>query len=102
LRLSRRATLQEILMPATGAAMLVGARLALATTLVLCVVAEMLGLETGVGHAVVLEQSGDEPARMWAFVLVIGALGILVNFMLVRVVRLLFPGVAAASERSLV
>jgi sulfonate transport system permease protein len=102
LRLSRRATLQKIVMPATGAAMLVGARLALATTLVLCVVAEMLGLETGVGHAVVLEQSGDEPARMWAFVLVIGALGILVNFMLVRVVRLLFPGVAAASERSLV
>ncbi|HEX3803171.1 MAG TPA: ABC transporter permease subunit [Solirubrobacteraceae bacterium] len=101
LRLSRRATLQKIVMPATGAAMLVGARLALATTLVLCVVAEMLGLESGVGHAVVLEGSGDEPARMWAYVLVIGSLGILVNFALVRIVRVLFPGVTAASERSL-
>lgn len=102
LRLSRRATLQKIVMPATGAAMLVGARLALATTLVLCVVAEMLGLESGVGHSVVLEASGDEPARMWAYVLVIGALGILLNFALVRIVRVLFPGVAAASERSLI
>jgi sulfonate transport system permease protein len=101
LRLSRRATLQKIVVPATGAAMLVGARLALATTLVLCIVAEMLGLESGVGHAVVLEQSGDEPARMWAYVLVIGTLGILVNFALVRIVRILFPGVTAASERSL-
>lgn len=101
LRLSRRATVAKIVMPATGAAMLVGARLALATSLVLCVVAEMLGLENGVGNAVILEMSGDEPARMWAYVLVIGALGILVNFALVRLVRILFPGVTAASERSI-
>jgi len=100
LRLSRRATLLKIVMPATGGAMLVGARLALATTLVLCVVSEMLGLETGVGYNLMLEQSGDEPARMWAYVLIIGTLGILVNFALVRLVRTLFPGVAASLERS--
>lgn len=100
LRLSRRATLLKIVMPATGAAMLVGARLALATSLVLCVVSEMLGLQSGVGYSLVLEQGGDEPARMWAYVLLIGTLGILVNFALVRLVRTLFPGVAAASERS--
>jgi ABC-type nitrate/sulfonate/bicarbonate transport system permease component len=100
LRLSRSATLIKVVMPATGAAMLVGARLALATSLVLCVVAEMLGLQSGVGNALVLEQGADEPQRMWAYVLLIGTLGILVNFVLVRIVRLLFPGVAAASERS--
>jgi ABC-type nitrate/sulfonate/bicarbonate transport system permease component len=100
LRLTRRATLVKIVMPATGAAMLVGARLALATSLVLCVVAEILELQSGVGYAVSLELSGDEPARMWAYVILIGCLAIVLNFALVRVVRLVFPGVAAASERS--
>lgn len=100
LRLSRTATIRKIVMPATGAAMLVGARLALATALVVCVVAEMLGLQSGVGNQLILEQSADQPTRMWAYVFVIGCLGILVNFGLVRLVRVLFPGVTAASERS--
>jgi sulfonate transport system permease protein len=100
LRLSRRATIVKIVMPATGAAMLVGARLALATSLVLCIVAEILELQSGIGYAVSLELSGDEPARMWAYVILIGCLGILLNYALVRVFRTLFPGVAAASERS--
>ena len=48
----------------------------------------------------VLEQRRTSRRGMWAYVLVIGCLGILVNFALVRLVRILFPGVAAASERS--
>lgn len=101
LGLSRLATIVKIIVPSTAAAMLVGARLALATTLVICVVAEMLGLQSGVGNQLVLENSGMQSARGWAYVLVIGVLGILLNFVLVRVVRVLFPGVSAASERSL-
>lgn len=100
LRLSRVTTLLKVVIPSTGAAMLVGARLALATTLVICVVAEILGLQSGVGNAVALEQSADQPARMWAYVLIIGFLGLVVNAGLVRVVRLVFPGVSASSERS--
>jgi ABC-type nitrate/sulfonate/bicarbonate transport system permease component len=73
--------------------------LALATTLVVCVVAEMLGLQSGVGNQLVLEQSADQPQRVWAYILVIGTLGIIANFGLVRLVRIIFPGVAAASER---
>jgi ABC-type nitrate/sulfonate/bicarbonate transport system permease component len=99
LRLSRAATVCKIILPATAAAILVGARLALSTTLVVCVVAEMLGLQSGIGNQLILEQF--EPPRMWAYVIVIGALGILLNFVLVRLVRALFPGVSAASERSL-
>lgn len=98
LRLSRRATLVKVVMPATGAAMLVGARLALTVSLVVCVVSEMLGLQTGVGNAIILEQSADEPTRMWAYVLIVGVLGILANAGLVRAVRLVFPGVSAVSE----
>jgi ABC-type nitrate/sulfonate/bicarbonate transport system permease component len=101
LRLSRAATVRKIILPSTGAAMLVGARLALATTLVICVVSEMLGLQSGIGNQLGLEMDGGQAGRGWAYVVLVGVLGILLNFVLVRMVRLLFPGVAAASERSL-
>lgn len=100
LRLSRTATLLKIVLPATGSSMLVGARLSLSTTLVVCVVAEMLGLQSGVGNQLVLEQSGMQPARMWVYVLLVGVLGLIVNAGLVRAFRLAFPGVAAVAERS--
>jgi ABC-type nitrate/sulfonate/bicarbonate transport system permease component len=100
LGLGRTATVRKIIVPSTAASMLVGARLALATTLVVCVVAEMLGLQSGVGNQLILEQSADQPQRVWAYILVIGTLGIIANFGLVRLVRSVFPGVAAASERS--
>ncbi len=100
LGLGRLATVRKIVLPSTVAAMLVGARLALATTLVVCVVSEMLGLQSGVGNQLVLEQSADQPQRVWAYILVIGTLGIIANFGLVGLVRITFPGVAAASERS--
>lgn len=100
LQLSRGATLVKVVMPATWAAMLVGARLALSSTLVICVVSEMLGLQSGVGNQLVLEQSGMEPARMWVYILIAGILGILVNTGLVRLFRVLLPGVAAVAERN--
>jgi ABC-type nitrate/sulfonate/bicarbonate transport system permease component len=100
LRLSRSATLLKIVVPSTGAAILVGARLALTTALVVCVVSEMLGLQNGVGYSLLLEQSADEPARMWAYILIVGTLGILANFGLVNAVRMIFPGVVASTERS--
>lgn len=100
LRLSRVDTVRKIIVPSTAGSMLVGARLALATTLVICIVSEMLGLQSGVGNQLMLEQSALEPARVWAYILVIGTLGIFVNFGLVRLFRLLFPGVATAAERS--
>ncbi|MFG1926951.1 ABC transporter permease [Cryptosporangium sp. NPDC048952] len=100
LGLSRLRVATRVVMPAAGAAMLVGARLSLATTLVVCVVAEMLGLQSGVGNQLVLQQSGMQPARMWVYVLVTGALGLLANAGMLRAFRLLFPGVAAVAERS--
>jgi ABC-type nitrate/sulfonate/bicarbonate transport system permease component len=99
LRLSRLETLVKIVIPSTGGAMLVGARLSLATCLVICVVAEILALQSGLGSALSLEQAGGQPARMWAYVLIVGTLGLLVNLGLVRLVRVAFPGVAASSER---
>lgn len=101
LQLSRQETITKIIIPSTGVAILVGARLALTGALVVCVVAEMLGLQSGVGYSLMLEQSGDEPARMWAYVILVGILGILANLGLAGAVRLALPGMAAYSERSL-
>lgn len=94
MNLSRPAELVKMVLPATGGAMLVGARLSLATTLIICVVSEMLGLQSGIGNQLVLEQGAMQPERMWVYVLVIGLLGIIVNAGLIALFRLLFPGVA--------
>jgi sulfonate transport system permease protein len=100
LGLSRGRTVTKIVLPATGSAMLVGARLALAGTLVICVVSEMLGLQSGVGNQLVLEQSAQQPARMWVYVLTAGVLGVIVNAGLIKLFRLLLPGVALVAERN--
>ncbi|WP_051809743.1 ABC transporter permease [Actinoplanes subtropicus] len=97
--LSRPATLLKIVLPATGASMLVGARLALSTTLVVCVVSEMLGLQSGIGNQLVLEQGAMQPARMWVYVLVTGVLGVVVNAGLIRAFRVAFPGIAGTMGR---
>lgn len=99
MELSRWDTLRKIVLPSTGGAMLVGARLALATSLVICVVAEMLGLQSGVGNQLVLEQGAGQAGRTWAYILVIGVLGLIANAGLTKAVRMIFPGVSAVSER---
>lgn len=99
LRLSRVATLAKVMVPATGPSMIVGARLALGTALVVCVVAEMLGLQLGVGNSLILEQSADQPERMWAYVLLVGTVGVVLNAVLVRTTRWTFPGVSALASR---
>jgi sulfonate transport system permease protein len=94
LRLSRAQTLRKIMMPATGVSMIVGARLSLGIALVVCVVTEMLGPPLGVGNGLIFEQSADQPERMWAYVLVVGTLGIFLNALLVVGTRVAFPGVS--------
>ncbi len=100
LRLTRRATVTKIIVPSTGAAMIVGARLALAASLVICVVAEMTGLQTGLGDQLVLESGADQPSRMLAYVFVVGLLGLLANAGLVNATNRAFPGITALSQRS--
>jgi ABC-type nitrate/sulfonate/bicarbonate transport system permease component len=99
LRLSRTRTLLAVVMPATGVSMLVGARLALGLALVVCVVTEMLGAPFGVGYGLILEQSADQPERMWAYILIVGVLGILLNALLVASTRIAFPGVSQLAEK---
>ncbi|HEY4373252.1 MAG TPA: ABC transporter permease [Burkholderiales bacterium] len=92
LRMKPLATVTTILLPAAAPSILVGARLSLTLALIMAVAAEMIGNPVGLGYAVVREQQSMHPDRMFAYVLVMGALGIALDAGLRGVARLLLPG----------
>ena len=95
-RLSRGEILRKIMLPAALPGVLVGARLSMTLALVLAIVAEMVGNPAGLGYAVVREQQAMRPELVFAYVVAIGALGVILNAALTGTVALLFP---AASGR---
>ena len=95
-RLSGGEILRKIMLPAALPGVLVGARLSMTLALVLAVVAEMVGNPVGLGYAVVREQQAMRPDLMFAYVVAIGALGIILDAALTGAVARLFP---AASGR---
>jgi sulfonate transport system permease protein len=95
-RLSRGEILRKIMLPAAMPGVLVGARLSMTLALVLAVVAEMVGNPAGLGYAVVREQQAMRPELVFAYVVAIGALGMMLNAALVGAVNIMFP---AASGR---
>ncbi|HJQ48782.1 MAG TPA: ABC transporter permease [Amycolatopsis sp.] len=92
LRLGRGEEVAKIVIPATVPSVLVGARLALTTALVIAIVAEMLVNPQGLGWSLVQAQSALQPAQMWAYVIVIGVVSLLANALLVAVVDRFVPG----------
>ncbi len=95
-RLSRGEILRKIMLPAALPGVLVGARLSMTLALALAIVAEMVGNPAGLGYAVVREQQAMRPELVFAYVVAIGALGVILNAALTGAVALLFP---AASGR---
>ena len=95
-RLSGAETLRKIMLPASLPGVLVGARLSMTLALVLAVVAEMVGNPAGLGYAVVREAQAMRPDLVFAYVVAIGALGVILNAVLTGAVARLFP---AASGR---
>ena len=93
LRLGRFETVLKVLIPAAAPSVLVGCRLGMTTALVLAVVAEMIGNPEGIGYAVVREAQALHPDLMFAYVLIAGMLGVLLNAGLVGIARLILPGV---------
>lgn len=90
-RLSRAREAWAVVLPAAAPAIVVGARLAMAISLILAVVAEMIGNPNGLGYAVVFEQQAIRPDSMFAYVVTIGLLGVILNAALVALTRLLPP-----------
>lgn len=75
LRLSERATVLKVRIPAALPSILVGVRLALTLSIALAVVAEMVGNPAGLGFGMVYAQQAIQPAKAFAYLLVIGLLG---------------------------
>jgi len=83
--------MRKIMLPAALPGVLVGARLSMTLALVLAVVAEMVGNPAGLGYAVVREQQAMRPELVFAYVVAIGALGMILNAVLTGAAAVLFP-----------
>jgi ABC-type nitrate/sulfonate/bicarbonate transport system permease component len=94
LRQSRTRRLVTIVIPAVVPAWLAGSRTAVIIALHVCLVGEVLVTYTGLGGGLVRSLQGLEPARLWAYALTCGALGLLLNVTLRRLTRLALPGSA--------
>ena len=82
LRMSRLTRVRKVVLPAAMPSIIVGLRLALSLSLVLAVIAEMLGNPKGLGNALVSAQQALQPEEMFAYVFAIGLLGIGLNAVL--------------------
>lgn len=100
LRLSRAAVLWKIRLPAATATIVVGLRLGLSTSLVLTLVAEMVGNPAGLGFLLVAKGQALQPGQMFAAVFVIGVTGIVLNTVLMGLAKLVFRGPLAAAGES--
>jgi ABC-type nitrate/sulfonate/bicarbonate transport system permease component len=91
LRLSPAARIGKIVLPAAMPSIVVGLRLALSLSLVLAVVAEMIGNPSGLGNALVRSSQALRPDEMFAYVFAIGLLGVALNAGLQRLVTRVQP-----------
>lgn len=91
LRLAPAVRIRKIVLPAALPSIVVGLRLALSLSLVLAVVAEMIGNPSGLGNALVRSSQALRPEEMFAYVFVIGLLGVALNAGLQRLVAWVQP-----------
>jgi sulfonate transport system permease protein len=97
LRLGPVTTVRKIVIPAAVPAWLVGARMAVIIALLVAIVAEMMMSSRGLGGGLTESMHALAPARMWAYAVACGILGVLLNAGLRRAVRLALPGAPAQS-----
>ncbi|MGH2368285.1 MAG: ABC transporter permease [Chloroflexota bacterium] len=95
LRMSKPTTIRKLILPSAMPSIIVGLRLAMSLSLVLAVVAEMIGNPRGLGNAVIRAQQALQPEQMFAYVVTIGVLGVLLNTGLRYVSARAFPALAA-------
>jgi ABC-type nitrate/sulfonate/bicarbonate transport system permease component len=100
LRLGHRGVLWKLRLPAATPFIIVGMRLGLSVSLVLTLVSEMVGNPAGLGFALLQKAQSLQPEQMFAYIVVIGVAGIVLNAVLMALARLLFPGQMAASGES--
>lgn len=87
LRLSRYKTIFSVILPAITPALMTGCRVGFSIALIMAVIAEMLGNPMGLGHAIINAQLSMQSENMFAYVLMIGVLGIMLNASLMATVQ---------------
>lgn len=84
--------LWKLVLPASTSYIIVGLRLGLSISLVLTLVAEMVGNPAGLGYALIQKGQTLNPEQMFAYVMVIGVCGIILNAALMILARLTLRG----------
>jgi NitT/TauT family transport system permease protein len=84
--------LWKLLLPASTPYIVVGLRLGLSISLVLTLVAEMVGNPAGLGYALIQKGQTLNPDQMFAYVIVIGLCGIVLNAALMILARVALRG----------
>jgi ABC-type nitrate/sulfonate/bicarbonate transport system permease component len=97
LGMSQLERLWKLRLPAATPHIVVGLRLGLAISLVLTLVAEMVGNPQGIGYALIADSKSLQPERMFVSIFAIGLAGIVLNAMLIGGARLLARGQMASS-----
>ncbi|MDX6744182.1 ABC transporter permease [Actinocorallia sp. A-T 12471] len=90
MRLSKTRVVFSLMLPAAAPLILSGARLALGISLIVVVLAEMVGNPQGLGAGIVEMQMALQPESMWVYVLCVALLGTALNAALLLTARLSF------------
>lgn len=93
-RLSRTAIVRHILLPAALPSIIVGARISLGLALVMAIVAEIVGNPAGLGYGIVREQQAMNPEYMFAYIAVVGLLGVILNAGVLGLTTSIWPSTA--------
>ncbi|TQM11038.1 ABC transporter permease [Pseudonocardia kunmingensis] len=97
LKLGTFGELWKLRLPAATPSIVVGLRLGISISLVLTLVAEMVGNPAGLGFALIQSAQALRPELMFAYIIAIGLTGIVLNALLQSGARLLFRGQMAAA-----
>ncbi|CAM4200189.1 ABC transporter permease [Kibdelosporangium persicum] len=86
-RLSKAAWILGVVLPAAAPKIFAGLRLSLSIALILMVLSELVGTSNGIGYQLNNSQGYSDLAGMWAWIVLIGALGYVLNRLLLVVQR---------------
>ncbi len=91
LRLSTSERLRKLIFPSSLPLIMVGLRLGLGLSLVLTVVSEIVGTPKGIGNALISAEQALHPGQMFAYILVVGLVGYLLNGMFLYLTHFFSP-----------
>jgi NitT/TauT family transport system permease protein len=96
MHMGRWSRIRRLVLPTTAPFTFVGLQVSLALALALALVAEMVGNPKGVGQALIVAQNTLHPAEMFAWVVLVGILGVLLNAAFLRLIARGFRGTSSA------